>query len=90
MSAIALDLKDPFSFGFMAKRYTIDSSQIIRRVEELIGASSNRYRITVQVANRAKLRRYEDDDYDDRMMKPILRAIMEMSDEISQPEILSD
>jgi DNA-directed RNA polymerase subunit K/omega len=24
------------------------------------------------------------------MMKPILRAIMEMSDEISQPEILSD
>ena len=33
---------------------------------------------------------YEDDDYDDRMMKPILRAIMEMSDEISQPEILSD
>ena len=72
----------------MAKRYTIDSSQIIRRVEELINASSNRYRITVQVANRAKLRRYED--YDDRMMKPILRAIMEMSDEISQPEILSD
>jgi DNA-directed RNA polymerase subunit omega len=44
----------------------------------------------VQVANRAKLRRYEDDDYDDRMMKPILRAILEMSDEISQPEILSD
>ncbi|MFN5730006.1 MAG: DNA-directed RNA polymerase subunit omega, partial [Pseudanabaena sp.] len=43
----------------MAKRYTIDSSQIIRRVEELISASSNRYRITVQVANRAKLRRYE-------------------------------
>ncbi|MFN6068847.1 MAG: DNA-directed RNA polymerase subunit omega, partial [Pseudanabaena sp.] len=28
----------------MAKRYTIDSSQIIRRVEELINASSNRYR----------------------------------------------
>ena len=26
----------------------------------------------------------------DRMMKPILRAILEMSDEISQPEILSD
>ena len=74
----------------MAKRYTIDSAQITRRVEELINASSNRYRITVQVENRAKLRRYEDDDYDDRMMKPILRAIMEMSDEISQPEILSD
>ncbi len=75
----------------MAKRYVIDSAQIIRRVEDLIGASSNRYRITVQVANRAKHRRYEDvDDYDDQVMKPILRAIVEMSDELTQPEILSD
>lgn len=75
----------------MAKRYVIESSQIIRRVEELVSASSNRYRITVQVANRAKHRRYEDvDDYDDHAMKPILRAIIEMSDELTQPEILSD
>ncbi len=75
----------------MAKRYVIESSQIIRRVEELVAASSNRYRITVQVANRAKHRRYEDvDDYDDRAMKPILRAVIEMSDELTQPEILSD
>jgi DNA-directed RNA polymerase subunit omega len=74
----------------MAKRYVIESSQIIRRVEELVSASSNRYRITVQVANRAKHRRYEEDDYDDHAMKPILRAVIEMSDELTQPEILSD
>jgi DNA-directed RNA polymerase subunit omega len=42
------------------------------------------------LTHRKLFRRYEDDDYDDRMMKPILRAILEMSDEISQPEILSD
>lgn len=74
----------------MPKRYTVDSSQIIRRVEDLVAASSNRYRITVQVALRAKNRRYEMDDYDDRAMKPILRAVIEMSDELTQPEILSD
>jgi DNA-directed RNA polymerase subunit omega len=75
----------------MAKRYIVDSAQITRRVEDLIGKASNRYRITVQVANRAKLRRYEEiDDYDDHAMKPILRAIIEMSDEMTQPEILSD
>jgi DNA-directed RNA polymerase subunit omega len=75
----------------MPKRYTIDSAQITRRAEELIDAATNRYRITVQVANRAKLRRYEEfDDYDDHAMKPILRAIVEMSDEMTQPEILSD
>jgi DNA-directed RNA polymerase subunit omega len=75
----------------MAKRYIVDAAQITRRVEDLIGKASNRYRITVQVANRAKLRRYEEvDDYDDHAMKPILRAIIEMSDEMTQPEILSD
>mgnify|MGYP001792727769 CR=1 FL=1 len=42
------------------KRYQFDSSQIMLRAEELVSAASNRYRITVQVANRAKRRRYED------------------------------
>jgi len=52
--------------------------------------ASNRYRITVQVANRAKRRRYEDfDNMDDPMMK-VLRAIIEMSDELTQPEIIGE
>jgi DNA-directed RNA polymerase subunit omega len=57
----------------------------------LLDAASNRYKITIQVANRAKRRRYEDIDIlDDLKIKPILRAIIEMVDEISQPEIISD
>jgi DNA-directed RNA polymerase subunit omega len=75
----------------MQKRHTFDSSQIMFRAEELMSAASNRFRITVQVANRAKRRRYEDyDSYDDPVMKPTIRAIIEMSDELNQPEILSD
>ena len=76
----------------MVKRPTFDSTQLTRRAEELIGAASNRYRITVQVANRAKRRRYEDfDNMDDhQMMKPVMRAIFEVSDELTQPEIIGD
>ena len=76
----------------MVKRPTFDSTQLTRRAEELISAASNRYRITVQVANRAKRRRYEDiENMDDhQMMKPVMRAIFEMSDELTQPEIIGD
>lgn len=75
----------------MHKRSTLDTTHLMRRAEELISAASNRYRITVQVANRAKRRRYEDfDNPDDPMMKPVIRAIIEMSDELTQPEIIGD
>ena len=75
----------------MSSRYTsgLETAELMARAEELIDAASNRYRITVQVANRAKRRRYEDfDNGDDVMMKPVLRAIMEMSDELTQPDII--
>lgn len=77
----------------MLKRSKFETAQnqIMLRAEELISAASNRYRITVQVANRAKRRRYEDfDSMDDPMMKPVLRAIIEMSDELNQPEIIGE
>lgn len=75
----------------MHKRSALDTSQLMRRAEDLIGAASNRYRITVQVANRAKRRRFEDfDTVDDPKMKPVLRAIIEMSDELTQPEIIGE
>jgi DNA-directed RNA polymerase subunit omega len=75
----------------MHKKQDFDSQQIMYRAEELMKHASNRYRITVQVANRAKRRRYEDyDNLDDPMMKPTIRAIIEMSDEISQEDIISD
>ena len=69
----------------------IDSMELNRRAEQLITAASNRYRITVQVAHRAKRRRYEDfDNPDEPLMKPVMRAVVEMSDELMQPEIISD
>ena len=76
----------------MSKRPQFDSKQILDRAEELISAASNRYRITVQVAMRAKKRyRYESENtVDDSAVKPVLRAIIEMSDELTQPEILGD
>jgi DNA-directed RNA polymerase subunit omega len=72
----------------LPKRVQFDSTYVTLKAEELIDAASNRYRITVQVASRAKKRhRYETDD---PMIKPVMRAILEMADELTQPEILGD
>lgn len=75
----------------MQKRSSFDSSEIMHRSEDLMKAASNRYRITVQVAQRAKRRRYEDfDAIEDPLMKPPIRAVIEMSDELTQPEIIGE
>ncbi|MEO0947119.1 MAG: DNA-directed RNA polymerase subunit omega [Cyanobacteria bacterium J06641_5] len=69
----------------------VDSSEVVRRAEQLVNAASNRYRITVQVAMRAKRRRFEEfENLEDSTMKPPVRAIIEMSDELTQPEIIGD
>nr|YP_010873127.1 putative DNA-directed RNA polymerase subunit omega [Nemalion vermiculare]WGV34462.1 putative DNA-directed RNA polymerase subunit omega [Nemalion vermiculare] len=71
--------------------HLIESNQIIYKTEELLDAAPNRFQITIQIANRAKRRKYEDIDIiDDPKVKPIIRAILEMADEINQPEIISD
>nr|WCH58115.1 DNA directed RNA polymerase subunit omega [Cystoclonium purpureum f. stellatum] len=73
----------------MNKYNKIDASQVIYKTEELLEVSNNRYRITVQVSNRAKRKKYEDIDIvEDPLIKPIIRAILEMVDEITQPEII--
>jgi DNA-directed RNA polymerase subunit omega len=76
----------------MQKRtHPIDSTEITRRAADLVSSATNRYRITVQVANRAKRCRYEDfDNGDENPTKPVLRAIIEMSDELNQPQIIAD
>lgn len=91
-SAVTLE-NDPKNHWIMLKRSKFETtqSQVMLRAEELISAASNRYRITVQVANRAKRRRYEDfESNEDAIMKPVLRAIIEMSDELTQPEIIGE
>lgn len=69
----------------------IESHQITYKTEELLEAAKNRFRITVKVANRAKRRKYEDIDIiEDPLIKPVIRAILEMVDEITQPEIIGE
>ena len=73
------------------KKQPVPSLEILYKTEELLDAASNRYRITVQVANKAKRKRYEDINIlDDFKLKPVIRAILEIADEISRPEILTD
>nr|AYR06325.1 DNA-directed RNA polymerase omega chain [Renouxia sp.] len=75
----------------MHKCNQIHLHQITYKTEELLNASINRYKITVQVANRAKRRKYEDIEIvDDPLIKPVIRAILEMVDEITQPEIIGE
>lgn len=74
----------------MLKKNNFDSSQIMFRSDALLSAASNRYQITVGVAKRAKERRKQDMDNIEEVMKPVLRAIIEMSDELTQPEIISE
>lgn len=65
--------------------------QITYKTEELLEAADNRFKITIKVANRAKRRKYEDIDIiDDPMIKPVIRAILEMVDEITQTEIIGE
>nr|YP_009420249.1 DNA-directed RNA polymerase subunit omega [Cryptomonas curvata]ASO75737.1 DNA-directed RNA polymerase subunit omega [Cryptomonas curvata] len=73
------------------KTQSIPSLEVLYKTEELLDAASNRYRITVQVANKAKRKRYEDINIlDDFKLKPVIRAILEIAEEISRPEILTD
>ncbi len=74
----------------MPRGNSFDSSQIMYRVDELIKVAQNRYEITIKVARRAKRIRYDDfEDWDTPTTKPVIRAIVEVSDELTQPEILS-
>ena len=73
------------------QQHLIQNLHMLYKTEELLDAASNRYRITVQVANKAKRRRYEDlDTLEDFKVKPVIRAILEIADEITQPEIIND
>jgi DNA-directed RNA polymerase subunit omega len=73
----------------MPQQISFDANEIIWRSQKLIDTASSRYRITTQVARRAKRLREEHFDRDDEpTMKPVIRAVIEMSDELSEPEII--
>ena len=68
----------------------LNPKDLAQRAESLIRQSSNRYLTTVRIAYRAKQRRFDDFDglLDESMIKPVQRAIVELSDEQDQPDLL--
>jgi DNA-directed RNA polymerase subunit omega len=74
----------------MQSSVTVNSKDLAQRAESLIRHSSNRYLTTVRIAYRAKQRRFDDFDglLEDSMVKPVQRAIVELSDEQDQPDLL--
>ena len=62
-----------------------------RRVEQLIANSPNRYLTTVRVAFRSKQRRFDDFEglMEENDVKPVQRAILELSDEQLQNDVLA-
>ena len=67
-----------------------DAKDLAKRGESLIRQSSNRYLTTVRIAFRAKQRRFDDFEglLEDSMVKPVQRAIIELSDEPDHPDLL--
>ncbi|MGB3405526.1 MAG: DNA-directed RNA polymerase subunit omega [Microcoleaceae cyanobacterium] len=73
----------------MSQNVNLNPSDLHRRTEEVIQNSQSRYQVAIQVAKRAKRFRYEGFDNPNYPgTKPILRAIIEMSDELTQPELI--
>lgn len=73
------------------KNNNLDTSKIMYRADELMNAAPNRYRMVVQVANRAKRQHFEKvDAYSDLVLKPVNRAIIEIADELTQVEIIAE
>jgi DNA-directed RNA polymerase subunit omega len=68
----------------------LNPKELAQRAESLIRHSSNRYLTTVRIAFRAKQRRFDDFDglLEEAMIKPVHRAVIELSDEQDQPDLL--
>ena len=68
----------------------LKSNDLAKRGESLIRHSTNRYLTTVRIAFRAKQRRFDDFDglLEESTVKPVQRAIIELSDEQDQPDLL--
>jgi DNA-directed RNA polymerase subunit omega len=74
----------------MRSSVDVNPKDLAQRADSLIRHSSNRYLTTVRIAFRAKQRRFDDFDglLEDSMVKPVQRAIIELSDEQDQPDLL--
>lgn len=68
---------------------SVDSNEIVYRADKLLQAASNRYQIVVHVAHRSKFHRYEEEEQGAKL-KPVLRAVLEMSDELTELDVIDD
>ena len=75
---------------FSVLKSSVDAQDLAMRGESLIRHSTNRYLTTVRIAFRAKQRRFDDFDglLEESSVKPVHRAIVELSDEQDQPDLL--
>jgi len=82
--------RDPIHSSVIQSGIPVTSKDLAQRADSLIRHSSNRYLTTVRIAFRAKQRRFDDFDglMDEAMVKPVQRAIIELSDEQDQPDLL--
>ncbi|MGL5081373.1 MAG: DNA-directed RNA polymerase subunit omega [Microcoleaceae cyanobacterium] len=61
------------------------------RAEKLIQSSPNRYQVSVQVARRAQRIKAELFESDENLVvRPVIQAIIEISDELTLPKLISD
>ena len=76
----------------MKNKYNINKlHQVTYKTEELLNTAQNRFKITIQIADRAKRCKYEDIEIiEDPKIKPVIRAILEMADEVTKPEIIRE
>nr|YP_001019167.1 DNA-directed RNA polymerase subunit omega [Chlorokybus atmophyticus]ABM87972.1 hypothetical chloroplast RF61 [Chlorokybus atmophyticus]WKT05675.1 hypothetical chloroplast RF61 [Chlorokybus atmophyticus] len=75
-------MKDSISYN---SQDSYDSQEILYRSEFLLNFASNRYKLTIKVANRAKFHRYQDyDAFNNPSIRPITKTICEMVDDINQ------
>ncbi len=84
----SLRIQDSCAVGMLSAG--VDHQDLAKRGESLIRQSSNRYLTTVRIAFRAKQRRFDDFDglLEESSVKPVQRAIVELSDEQDQPDLL--
>nr|AZL88038.1 DNA-directed RNA polymerase omega chain [Harveyella mirabilis] len=60
------------------KQTKIDLQYLIYKTEELLNIAKNRYKITIEVANRAKIKK-KINKKNNSINKPIIQAILEMT-----------
>jgi DNA-directed RNA polymerase subunit K/omega len=70
------------------KTFVADRDQILQLAVELLDVYPNRYRLVINVAHRARQIFYQNHNTTEKTA--VLRAIKEMAEELSQPEIIGD